>query len=84
MVDATMVTPCSMNRGTIYNAIYTCDIVRDGGYRARAVWNTSGDTKFLVPRFYILYRDLDGLLHALSRNRSITIRLKPILLEHPK
>jgi Cellulase (glycosyl hydrolase family 5) len=84
MVGARMVGPCSMNGGTIYSATYTCDLVRDGGYRARAVWNTDGDTKFVVPSTYTQYRDLTGHVHALPQNRSITIGKKPILLEHLK
>ncbi|MGO9021231.1 MAG: cellulase family glycosylhydrolase [Syntrophobacteraceae bacterium] len=84
MVGAKMVGPCSMNGGTIYNAIYTCDLVRDGGYQARVVWNTSGDTKFVVPSTYTQYRDLGGLVHAVTTDRSITIGKKPILLEHLK
>ena len=84
MVGARMVGPCSMNGGTIYSATYTCDLVRDGGYSARAVWNTVGDTKFVVPSTYTQYRDLGGLVHAVPTNRSITIGKKPILLEHLK
>jgi hypothetical protein len=84
MVGARMVTPCSMNGGTIYDATYTCDIVRRGGYRARAAWNTSGDTKFIVPPFYTQYRDLDGHVHAVGMDRSIMIGQAPILLEQPE
>ena len=73
-----------MNGGTIDSATYTCDLVRDGGYSARAVWNTVGDTKFVVPSTYTQYRDLGGLVHAVPTDRSITIGKKPILLEHPK
>ena len=84
MVGARMVAPCSMNGGTIYSATYTCDLVRDGGYSARAVWNTVGDTKFVVPSTYTQYRDLGGHVHALPTDRSITIGKKPILLERLK
>jgi hypothetical protein len=84
MVGATMVAPCSLNGGTTYHAIYTCDLTRSGGYRARAVWNTSGGTKFIVPPAYTHYRDLDGRAHAVPRDRSIMIGQAPILLEQPK
>ena len=84
MVGARMVGPCSMNGGTIYSATYTCDLVRDGGYSARAVWNTDGDTKFVVPSTYTQYRDLEGRVHPIPPDRSITIGKKPTLLEHLK
>ena len=51
---------------------------------ARAVWNTSGDKKLVVPPAYTQYRELEGLVHAVPTDRSITIGQKPILLEHPK
>jgi polysaccharide biosynthesis protein PslG len=84
MVGATMVAPCSLNGGTTYHATYTCDLTRSGGYRARAVWNTSGGAKFMVPPAYTHYRDLDGRVHVVPRERSIMIGQAPILLEQPK
>ncbi len=84
MIGAKMLGPCSMNGGTIYSATYTCDLVRDRGYSARAVWNTVGDTNFVVPSTYTQYRDLGGLVHTVPTSPSITIGKKPILLEHPK
>jgi hypothetical protein len=83
MVGARMVGPCSMNGGTIYSATYTCDLVRDRGYRARAVWNTDGDKTFVVPSTYTQYRDLGGHVFAVPTDRSITIGENPILLERP-
>ena len=83
MVGARMVGPCSMNGGTIYSATYTCDLVRDGGYRARACGTRMATQNLLfhppTPSIAIT-----GHVHALPQNRSITIGKKPILLEHPK
>ena len=46
MVGATMTQPCSFNGTDGYHAVYTCDLTRSGGYQARVVWNTDGDSAY--------------------------------------
>src|ERR1019366_8620789 len=58
MVGAAMVAPCSLNGGTLYHAIYTCDLTRSGSYQARAVWNTDGGSTYTAPSQFTQYRDL--------------------------
>jgi hypothetical protein len=90
MTGATMPSPCSMNGGTYYKAIYTCDLTRSGGYEARAVWDTTQTCKAGVcttapytpdPK-YVQYKDIAGSHVTISPGQTVQIGLKPILLEN--
>jgi hypothetical protein len=81
MVGATMAQPCSLNGGTVYHAIYTCDLTRSGGYQAKAVWNTDGSSTYTAPSPFTQYRDLAGNTYSIPSDRQVPLGLKPILLE---
>jgi len=82
MVGATMPQPCVPVKGDKYHATYTCDLTRDGGYQARAVWNTDGSSTYLAPNQFAHYRDLEGRKYAVPSNHQVMISPKPILLEN--
>src|SRR2546427_3185297 len=81
MVGATMTQPCSLNGTDGYHAVYTCALTRSGGYQARVVWNTDGDSAYTAPRQYLQYRDLQGNVNNIPSDHQVTIGHKPILLE---
>ena len=83
MLGAVMTQPCSLNGSTLsYHAVYTCDLTRSGGYAARAVWNTDGESTYVAPSEYLHYRDLSGKVYSVPGDHQVTIGLKPILLEN--
>jgi hypothetical protein len=82
MVGAILTQPCSVNGGTVYHAMYTCDFTRSSGYQARAVWNTDGASTYTAPSEFTQYRDLAGNTHSMPSNHQVPIGLKPILLEN--
>jgi hypothetical protein len=83
MNGAVLVQACSNNGATSpYNAIYTCELTRGGGYDALAVWNTEGDSVYAVPSQFLHYRDLSGNVYSVPGDHEVTIGLKPILLEN--
>jgi hypothetical protein len=90
MVGASMPAPCTANGGTTYAAVYTCQLVRPGGYTALAVWDTTQTCSDGVCTFsnytpasnYIQYRDLTGALIPITPGQTLQIGVKPILLEN--
>jgi len=81
MNGATMAA-CSLNGSTnFYHAVYTCDLTRSGGYSARAVWNTNGNSTYTAPSQFTQYRDLAGNTYTIPLTHQVTIGRKPILLE---
>ena len=83
MNGAVLVQPCSVNgASSVYHAVYGCDLTRSGGYGARAVWNTDGESTYVAPSEYLHYRDLSGNVYSIPGDHEVTIGLKPILLEN--
>jgi hypothetical protein len=83
MNGATMPQPCSINgAASPYHAVYTCDLTRNGGYEATAVWNTDASSTYTAPGQYVHYRDLQGNVFDVRTNHQVTIGQKPILLEN--
>jgi hypothetical protein len=83
MNGATMPQPCSINgAASPYHAVYTCDLTRNGGYEATAVWNTDASSTYTAPGQYVHYRDLQGNVFDVPTNHQVTIGQKPILLEN--
>ena len=91
MLGATMPYPCTQNGGTVYAAVYTCDLTRSGGYQARAVFDTTRTCKngvcttsnYTPATEYIQYVDITGAVHPISPpGATVQIGLKPILLEN--
>jgi len=82
LVGATMVQPCAPAKGDKYHAVYVCDLTRDGGYRARAVWNTDGNSTYAAPSEFTHYRESDGQKSPVPPNHQVPIGQKPILLEN--
>lgn len=82
MNGATMARPCSRNGSAdAYHAIYTCDLIRAGGYQARAVWNTDGRSAYTAPNQYVTYRDLEGKVHEILKDHRVVIGPEPVLLQ---
>ena len=75
MIGANLSTPCAAN-GTVW----TCGLTRPSGYRALAVWDTSGSSTFSVPSQYTQFQDLEG--NTTAAGATITIGTEPILLEN--
>jgi IPT/TIG domain len=90
MRGATMPHPCSQNGGTYFDAMYTCVLLRSGGYEALAVWDTSlsctgsscPTTPYVPNAMYTQYRDINGNLKKISPGATVPIGAKPILLEN--
>jgi len=90
MLGASMPAPCSANGGSTYVAVYTCQLVRSGGYQALAVWDTTQSCNNGVCTYsnytpgtqYVQYRDLTGAVYPISSGQTIQIGAKPILLEN--
>jgi hypothetical protein len=90
MTGATMPSPCSMNGGTYFKAVYTCVLTRTGGYQALAVWDSrrtcsSGvctTSNYTPDPKYAQYRDITGKIVTISSGQTVQIGLKPILLEN--
>jgi polysaccharide biosynthesis protein PslG len=79
MVNAAM-EPC-----TLSNSIYQCRITRSGGYEGLIIWaassNPSYTASYAAPTKYVRYKTLDATLVAISPGASLTLGMKPILLE---
>jgi len=91
MLGATMPYPCTANGGTTWNAVYTCDLTRSGGYQARAVFDTTQTCKngvcttsnYTPDPKYLQYRDITGAVFPITPpGQTVQIGLKPILLEN--
>jgi hypothetical protein len=85
-----MPTPCSRNGGTVFSAVYTCDLTRTGGYQARAVWDTNQTcangvcttSSYTPDPMFVQYRDVDGNVTPITPGQPIQVGAKPILLEN--
>ncbi|MGA8616391.1 MAG: cellulase family glycosylhydrolase [Xanthobacteraceae bacterium] len=77
MVGATMSSPCAPN-----DEVWACGFTRRGGYQALAVWDTGGNSSYVVPTNYRQCRDLMGNTTILNPGSTITIGFRPILLEN--
>jgi len=91
MLGASMPYPCTENGGTVWKAVYTCDLIRSGGYQARAVFDTTQTCRngvcttssYTPDTKYIQYRDITGAVFPISPpGETLQIGLKPILLEN--
>lgn len=90
MVGASMPAPCTANGGSLYQAVYTCQLTRSGGYNALAVWDTTQTcddgtcttSSFAPDPQYIQYRDLTGAVTSITPGQTIQIGAQPILLEN--
>ena len=77
VVGATISQPCS----GASNGTWTCTLTRAGGYVAQAVWNTQGTIAYSLGAGYTQYRDLTGKTAPISPGASVSIGVKPILIE---
>jgi hypothetical protein len=90
MVGATMPYPCTENGGTVFAAVYTCDLTRSGGYQARAVFDTTQTcskgvcttSSYTPDPKYVQYRDITGAVVPITPGETVQVGLKPILLEN--
>lgn len=82
MVGATMAHPCAAAKGEKYHALYICDLTREGGYQARIVWHTDGNSSYPAPSQFVHYHDLQGGQYDVPSNHQVPIGIKPILLEN--
>jgi hypothetical protein len=76
---ATMTAPCAVAK-----ALWTCNLSRENGYRARILWSTAKPseppTSIAIPDSFQKYRDLEGNSQKITAG-SIQISNKPILVE---
>jgi N-acetylglucosamine-6-sulfatase len=79
VVGATMSQPCSGGS----DGTWTCVLTRDGGYKAKAIWNVNGLASFKPGAGFTQYRDLAGNITQIAVGASIAIGPKPILVEKP-
>jgi len=77
MVGAAQTTACSA-RG---NHFWTCDFTRAGGYRARAVWSSSGTAPYAAPGIFTQNSNLEGCVTPISRGETLQIGSKPVPFE---
>ena len=91
MIGASMPTPCTANGGTTFAAVYTCQLVRSGGYTALAVWDTNQtcangslfSTSYTPPPLVRFGNsDLAGGVTSITPGQTLQIGVKPILLEN--
>lgn len=72
--------------GALSAGLYQCPIKRPDGYKGLIVWaassNPSYTRSFKVPGGYTKYRTLDGGTENTSAGESLTLTMKPILLEN--
>jgi hypothetical protein len=84
IVGASLHSGCAKN-GTVW----TCSLVRPGGYQAEAIWDTAksckhgicGYVEYPVDPKYLQYRTLDGRTFRITKS-TVKIGAKPILLEN--
>jgi len=81
VIGATMPNACSINGGTLYHAVYTCDFIQSSGAHLRVVWNTDGDSIYVAPSQYTHYQDLYENTYNIPSNHNVTIGHQPILLQ---
>jgi hypothetical protein len=83
LVGASFTKPCSSDHD-----VWTCDISRPGGYRARVVWNAAKSydpqvkSKYATGNDFSQYRDLAGGKSSIGGG-TVMIGTKAILLETP-
>jgi hypothetical protein len=77
---ATMAQPCA---ALADNTTWTCSLTRSGGYSGLAVWSTStsGGLTYTPATQYTQYRDLTGATQQITPGATVSIGIKPILLE---
>jgi hypothetical protein len=75
MAGATLLGKC-----TATDRAWTCPFIRQGGYKAIAVWDPDRQTKYSPPPEYTRFRDLGGNVHEI--NGEVPIGPSPILIEH--
>src|SRR6202034_4057711 len=79
MLGASMPAPCTQNGGSTYVAVYTCQLVRSGGYQALAVWDTTQTcsdgvcthSNYTPGTQYVQYRELTGAVYPISAGQTI-------------
>ncbi|HVO81100.1 MAG TPA: cellulase family glycosylhydrolase [Terriglobales bacterium] len=80
MVGATQTEACREKK-----AVWICGYTRPGGYQAQAVWDANIDIRktksYTAPPPFTRYRDLEGNVNDIPKDRSISIGQKPVLLE---
>jgi polysaccharide biosynthesis protein PslG len=78
MVDATMSQPCAAD--STRNPVWTCGLVRPGGYHALAIWAEGPPRTYRIEGDFPRYRNLAGERYTV-RNGEVTVTASPILLE---
>jgi hypothetical protein len=82
LTGATFIAPCSAKQN-----VWTCDLSRPGGYRAKMVWDAAhsyahGPTaSYRTPADFLSYRNLAGKSRPIQGG-TVPIGSKPVLLEN--
>jgi hypothetical protein len=66
---------------TVSGTSWSCDLVREGGYTAKIIWDTSGSANYTVPVGFTQYRDLSGERFACNPGDVIAIDDSPRIFE---
>ncbi len=77
MIGTTMTQACAVGvRGT-----WTCSLTRPSGYKAQVVWNSFSADTYTVPAGMTQYRDLAGVVHAISAGSTYIPQDLPVIFE---
>jgi len=61
--------------------LYTCPFVQSNGRKAMFVWNVSGNKSYTPPGEYADFKHLSGGTTEITPGRSVSVGVKPIMLE---
>jgi hypothetical protein len=71
----------SMSSCTQANGLYQCKLARANGYQGQIVWSTGANVSYAVPAGFTRMRTIDATTAALTGGQSISIGMKPVLVE---
>jgi hypothetical protein len=77
MIDAAFET-C-----TVSGTVHRCRLTRAGGYEAFIIWNNAGASAYTPGTGFTRYKTLDATTVPIAAGGSVTLGIKPILVEKP-
>jgi hypothetical protein len=76
LVGATLTGPCGKDGG----GLWTCDLTRPNGYRARILWVQAGSRSVPTPSGYTTLRTLSG--GSAPAPSALSVSIEPVLIEN--
>ena len=67
---------------TVSGTVYQCNISRANGYQAKMVWSTGSAVNYTVPSGYIRMRTIDAQSSTITGGQTISVGMKPVLIEN--